>query len=204
MTNKYVSEFLSLRCSGDILNVVNPIGNKAQKEITESMAIVKEVKKIALKHPMEYTLYDFCAGNALTSIISVFVLPIKEAIAIDKLSRKRNWHLAKRFSYIFKDINKFDISKIGEKSIIIGVHACTNLSKRIIEIYLQSKAEYLILMPCCIGQFQSRSPSYIGEKIGKYIEWVWYLSEMCNGKFKVDSDIISPKNGIIVAKKEDK
>jgi len=202
MSNQYINEFLRFRSSGDILNVVNPLGNNSEKEITESMAIFKVLRKIVLKFPMEYTLYDFCAGNALTSIISVFVLPVKKVIAIDNRPRSRKWYLAKRFDYIFEDINKFNISSIPEKSVIISVHACSNLSKKVIEIYLQSKAGYLILMPCCVGKFQTRCPNYIREVIGKYIEWVWYLSEMCNGKFKIDKNVISPKNGIIIAKKE--
>jgi len=37
----YLQKFLALRCSGDVLNVVNPLGNKAEKEISESMACLR-------------------------------------------------------------------------------------------------------------------------------------------------------------------
>ena len=130
MSSQYVDEFMKLKCSSDVLSVVNPLGNKASKEITESMGIIKKLRKIVIKDPMKYTLYDLCAGNALTSVIASFLLPVKESIAIDVKWRKRRWHLAKRFTYLEYDIYDLASSFIEENSIIIAVHPCGNLARR--------------------------------------------------------------------------
>jgi len=203
--NKYVSEFLSLKCSADVLKVCNPLGKKTQKEITESIGIIKRLKPLVIKHPMKYTLYDFCAGNALTSIIAIYLLPIKSAIAIDIRKRERDWDKVNRFTYKFEDIYKFDISKIEENSIIISVHACSDLSEKIIDIYNKSKATYLILMPCCIGKLNNKFPQIFRTKLGKYTLWCWHLMEKCKGKniMREDKNILSPKNIIIISKKEE-
>ena len=95
----YLNEFLKLKCCGDILNIVNPV-QRIEKEISEAMGLLKIIKKIALKDPMKYTLYDFCAGNALISVTAVHLLPIKYAYAIDKRKRNRNWEKVKRFEYV--------------------------------------------------------------------------------------------------------
>ena len=200
--SRYVDEFLSLRCAGDVLNVVNPIGNSTAKEISESIGVIKRLKKIVLKEPMRYTLYDLCAGNAITSVLAVHLFPIKEAFAIDKRPRKRKWHLAKRFKYLTLDINDVQPDMFDENSIIIGIHACTSLANRIIELYKESKAQHLILMPCCIGQLKHNYPDIVREKLGKYIIWAWQLAEKCDGKFTIDNHVLSPVNAIITASKK--
>lgn len=39
MGNRYLDEFLSLKCAGDVLNVCSPIA-RAEKEISEAMAVI--------------------------------------------------------------------------------------------------------------------------------------------------------------------
>lgn len=210
--NRYVDYFLSLKCAGDVLNVVNPI-TRPEKEISESMGAIRKFKGVVLNNPMEYTLWDFCAGNALTSVLGVHLLPLKRAIAIDKKERHRRWHLAKRFDYLIGDIYDFTGNNkrllgglnIGKKSIILGVHACGKLSEQIIEIYNNSDAERLVLNPCCSDSSKYKTiPSAIRDKITKYEQWCWYLYEKCKGEkdFWRDKNILSPKNIIIKAKKE--
>lgn len=199
----YLSEFLSLRCSGDVLNVVNPLGKKAKKEITESMAMIRMIRPVTLNHPMRYHLYDLCAGNALTSVIASHLLPINFATAIDIKERNRNWYKAKRFKYIKEDIFKVDPFFAPSTSIIMGVHACKGLAERIIEIYNDSAAQFLFLMPCCCGNQKGDVPFFFREKLGPELSWCLHLSQMCKGKVSViqDKDILSPKNIIIRANK---
>jgi hypothetical protein len=197
----YTSQFLSLKCCGDVLNIVNPLGNSAEKEISESMGIIQYLRDIVLKNPMKYTIFDICAGNALTSIIACHLLPIKGAIAIDIRDRNRQWNKCRNFSYVFEDIYNIQPESFDENSIIIGVHSCKNLAKRIIELYNNSKAKYLILMPCCEGGLSGKY-QLICDKIGKGMTWALELSIMCNGKMYQDNKILSPKNIIIVAEKE--
>lgn len=199
--NKYVEEFLKLKSSGDILNVCNPI-TKAEKEITESMAVIKELRSIALSAPMDYDLYDLCAGNALTSVIASFLLPFHTVTAIDKHKRKRKWEAVQRFRYLEQDITKSDFWK-APNSIFIGVHTCGNLAKTIINRYNDSDAKYLILMPCCVGQIETGLPDFFREKLGKYNIWTWELSRLVKGKVRIkhDTNIISPCNNLIIATK---
>jgi len=202
MSSKHLQEFLNLRCAGDVLNVVNPIGNKANKEITESIAVMRQVRKIALAKPNFYSLYDFCAGNALTSVLSLFVLPIRFSMAIDIKKRERHWDLARNFIYNNQDIFNFDPKTVESNSIIIAVHACGKLANRVIEIYKESNASHLILMPCCTGEYNyGKYPAIIKTRLGSYLLWCLSLSESVNGKLIVDNHCLSPKNAIIVAEK---
>lgn len=201
----YLNDFLSLDCYNDVLNAVGIINNKT-KEISESMAIIKQLKKIILNTNDEYVLYDLCAGNALTSVTASHLFKLKNTIAYDIKERIRSWELVKRFKYInidiYDDYNTF--ISIKDPSIIIGVHACTDLAKQIIEIYNHSNASHLILMPCCREKVSSSDiPKLIQAKIGGYLAWCYYLSKQCEGKVKIveDKNILSPCNCIIIAHK---
>ena len=134
-SESYTNEFLGLQCSGDVLNVCSPLGNKSQKEITESMGMIKRIRSIFLSNPMEYSMVDLCAGNALTSVLAVHLLPVEVARAIDIKPRKRKWNKAKRFIYDELDIYRETIFDcIGCNTVIICVHGCKDLARRVIEI----------------------------------------------------------------------
>jgi hypothetical protein len=196
----YTSQFLTLKSAGDILNAVNPIGKSAEKEISESMGIIKHLRNIVLREPMKYKLFDLCAGNSLTSIIACHLLPIKSATAIDIRERNRHWSEVKRFNYLFRDIYKIEPEMFDEDSIIIGVHACKDLAKRIVELYNKSKAKHLLLMPCCESSLSGKY-QLVCDKIGKSLMWCLELAIECNGKMHKDQKILSPKNVVIVAQK---
>jgi len=199
----YVDYFLSLKCCGDILNIVSPIQN-AKKEISESIAIINKIRHLAIQNPMEYTLIDLCAGNALTSVISSFLLPFKQVFAIDKRSPKRDWKSVKRFQYIggWNLLEKDNFPGIIGlyPPIFISVHPCRELAIRTIEIAKIYNAP-LFLMPCCIGQieneFNKKVPFSFIKKLSKYERWCWFLADMTDGKLTFDKKVISPCNGII-------
>jgi len=210
-SNKYINEFFSLTCYPDILDILNPISGR-KKEITESMAVLKYVRRLALKNPEKrYFLYDFCAGNALTSVTSAFLYKNIRAYAIDKKLRDRNWYAVKNFMYIKSDIKTENWEYMLHQTrviypmtniIIVGVHPCRDLAKRIIEIYNKSKADHLILMPCCTGdKYKFSLPQAIKEKVGDYLTWCVYLLNLVEGKKRliVDENILSPKNALIIA-----
>ena len=196
----YVSQFLSMKCAGDVLNVVAPLGAKAAKEITESMAIIQALRPIALQRPMEYTLADLGAGNALTSVLAVHLLPIQEAVAVDKRPRKRNWHLVKRFEYAECDL---DQCIQLNADIIISVHPCCQLATQVVDIYLRSpRAKHLIMMPCCKGKMPANYfPRLICDRLTKYERWSVWLAERAGGAIYLDKKCISPCNAVIVARK---
>ena len=215
----YLSEFLSLKCVGDVWNVVNPLGTKAQKEITESMAMIHVLRSIVLRRPMELHLIDMCAGNALTSVLAAHLLPIALATAVDKRERKRRWDAVKRFRYIVRDIKEFEhvdyrdnTGKYNPHSIIVmAVHPCKT-APDIVKYFIQSEAaEYLLMMPCCRGgvdRFVKRFTTLELEKFGRYEQWCLYLAELCRESKGVkvqvyrDKKCISPCNIMIVAEKE--
>jgi hypothetical protein len=217
-SNKYINEFFNLNCMPDILDILNPISGR-KKEITESMAVIKQIRKIVFKHKRN-TLFDFCAGNALTSTIASFLFPNLNSYAIDKRLRERDWDRINNFKYIQSDIKKenwsyilhqlgaiYSVHPARSNFIIIGVHPCRDLAQKIIEIYNKSYAEYLILMPCCTGQkYKYSLPDAIREKVGDYLTWCVYLLDLVEGKKRliVDESILSPKNALIIASRGSK
>ena len=205
---KYLDEFLQLRCAGDVLNAVAPLNNAA-KEITEAMAIINRIRKIALKQPMEYTLIDLCSGNALIPIISVCLLPVKESFAIDREPRHRKGHAnIDRFTYHEADIMNEDfiifLSKLcfDRQVILTACHPCGSLSRRIASLYNSiPNITHLVLMPCCNGRRVNLFPHAVEEKLGSYLAWSYDLAIDVDGNLVIDLDCLSPKNAIIIAEK---
>lgn len=200
----YVSEFLSFKCAGDVLNIANPV-MRAEKEISESMAIIKKLRPLALADPMKYTLIDMCAGNALTSLIAIHLLPFAKAIAVDKRPRSRKWDNAKRFKYVTADIH--DVTHYlpeGGEFIVMSSHACGELSRRIIEVYNDNPScKHLVMLPCCIGNYQSTMPQILSKKVGKYLLWCHDLWLSAHGHSTIASDdkCLSPCNIVVTASK---
>lgn len=197
----YLDEFLSLKCSPDILAVVNPI-NYISKEISESMAVIKVLRGIALTKPMHYYLADICAGNALTAVTAAHLLPFKWVTAIDIRERGRDWHKVKRFNYKNVDINDM-VGSDFEQYVISSIHPCRDLAKKIINLYNNSPARHLVMMPCCVGNIPGNM-QYFQKQLGKYMAWCIYLSQLINAPttIKRDENIHSPCNCILIADKE--
>jgi len=204
--NKHIQQFLSLRCAGDVLNACYPI-NKAEKEITEAMAMVQKIKPIVLETKNHYLLVDLCAGNALTSIIAVHLLPILGAVAVDKKPRIRHGYLnVKRFHYYDWDIYTDALTKYIDLTlcpvILTATHPCSNLASRIIDLYFSTDlVRHLVLMPCCEGKTLWQYPEIIRDKLGAYWTWSMDLALRVNGRLTEDKNILSPCNAIILASK---
>jgi len=209
---RYVNEFLSYHCASDILQVVNPLGNKPVKEITEAMGIIHPLRKIVLSAPMEYGLIDIGAGNALGSVTAVHLLPVKWAVAVDKKERTRRWHLAKRFEYTVDTLTqKTDLSKYApddSKFITMGIHTCSSLALNIIEAWKKcNKSPYLLMIPCCeVPTVRMKMmPGLLKDKLSSYEQWATSLFLLAGGQGKMYSNnhILSPKNIVIIAKKKE-
>jgi hypothetical protein len=202
MSNKYLNEFYKLRCHKDILNVISPVLS-LEKEITEGYSILKIIRKIITNNPAQkFQIVDLCAGNAIGSILSLFIYqPIEFVYAIDKIERIRKWNLIKNFSYIFLDIYSDKIyDYIKDNTILISIHPCRELARRIIQIYKESKSSNLILIPCCDSKIniENNNPlKFLKSTLSTYEFWCYILAAEINGKMKKDKHILSPKNIII-------
>jgi len=195
----YINEFFGLKCSGDVLNAVGRLGHEPTKEISESMGITKRIKSLLIPNPGKYNILDLCAGNALTSVLASHLYKLDHAVAVDRQERVRNWDIVKGFKYVFQDIYDSSIFDLIDKNtIIISVHCCGNLAKRIREIYEKSQAKALFMMPCCLARLEHRYPEIIEKKLGNYMLFCWDLTYgMENPIMIVDDHILSPKNIII-------
>ena len=209
--NRYLNEFLSLKCCPDVLATVGNLGNKPEKEISEAWGIIRKLRKIVLKEPNKYDLVDLCSGNGLVPIIATYLLPIVYTNAIDKKPRERNWSLAKGFIYTDdEDIysSKFTNQEyFCDSTILTSIHCCGNLAERVIEIYNNQKMiKHLILMPCCHGNLNTSLLKFIKKEANGDLAWVTKLALQCSGNVKVSKDnfVLSPKRYIIMASKEDK
>ena len=202
--SKYISQFLQFKCAGDVINAVTPV-QKMGKEITEAMAIRKQLRKIVLPEPMKYMVLDFCAGNGLAGILSVFTLPVRYCIALDIRQRDRlGFRDVKRWSYLQCDISRLNLVEYPD-SIIISSHPCGDLAKKIIDIYNSNdNVKALISIPCCLPSYRNFDhPQLIADKFSFYDQWSMYLYQQCIGKRQCikDNNILSPANNVIYAVK---
>lgn len=207
MGNRYLNKFFSLRCAPDVLATVGTVANM-EKELTEAIGILRHVQRIVLRDKSKpFLLLDFCAGNALASVLAVHLFSNVTAIAVDKLPRKRNWHFAQRFRYVTQDIYQ-PIGKLldDREAIAVGVHACGNLAHQIIRYYAAyTDIKHLVLLPCCSGKC-APMPALLHDKLDKYEQWAYslYLAAQVYGKecnIVRDRHIQSPKNIIVTANK---
>jgi hypothetical protein len=202
--NSYISEFLALRCAGDVLNIVNPLGTKAGKEISEAMAIIHALRSVVLREPMVYSVYDLCAGNALASVTAVHLLPVKHAVAYDKNRRKRAWDKVDRFDYIEFNVMDSPIPYMYNPGIIVSIHPCKSLAPRVIELYKAAPhIKHLILIPCCRTNVPDVAvPHYVQQKLDGYELFSLKLSLLAGGNMTRDTKCLSPCNAVITAHKE--
>lgn len=189
---KLVDEFLSLKCSGDVLNAAGPVKNAA-KEISESMSLIHAVKSTILREPMKYHIVDLCAGNALTSIIAIHLLPIISATAIDIKPRARVSHLeVKRFRYVQGDIYD-DLLWMGfpRPFIVVSSHPCGDLARVIV---IKASEERFAVMPCCLPKKlpDSSTERFVAGKLGKYAAWAFCLARLSGGEITEARHCLSP------------
>lgn len=209
MTISSLHKFLSLKCSGDVLNSVYPF-LRPEKEITESMSIIKKLKPILLRNKNQYTIFDFCAGNCLTSSLIAHLFKPKHVYAIDKKRLDRpNLKLIKNFTFLEADFTEKEkkneiimLIKMSKPTIIVGVHPCDELSHEIIDIYKKTKTDYLILMPCCEGKNVINYPQFIKQRLTPYEIWCLDLCILLDGNASVDYQCTSKKNIVIAAKRK--
>jgi len=210
MTNYFLDQFLRLKCAGDVWNAVAPVREPA-KEISEAMAIIKRVKRLALNKPNHYALVDLCSGNALVPVIAAHLLPVVQAVAVDIAPRSRPTLANVRgFRYIHTDISRLDVA-LGihddglwqHRLIITACHPCGNLAQHVIRAYKRlGNADALCMMPCCQDSaYKHAMPAAAVKKLGKYEAWAYYLAQQAGGTYWIESQCLSPCNAIVWAEK---
>jgi len=194
----YVNEFLTYRCAGDVLNSVAPLNNAA-KEISESMALLKSVKGLALRHPRMLRLWDLCAGNALTSILAVHYLPFAYAIAVDrKLHKRPGYARVQRWEYRQGEIDSLH-GQISVNDVLVASHPC-QAAEDICRLFNDSPARAMFILPCCQGKISSKFTQLTRGKMSRYELWCLHLARLVDGECsKRDTQVLSPMN-IIVSK----
>ena len=206
MGNRYVNEFLSLKCGPLVLESVGILGHKPDKEISEAMGVIRKLREIVLHQPDKYQLVDLCSGNALVPVIAAHLLPITKSYAIDKLVRRRRWNITRNFEYHITDIFDERMHKFFKKpTILTAVHACSKTAVKTIEIFNENpNIEYLILIPCCEGDLNDPISQFIKKESYAGLAWSNKLFMKCQGETKISKDnfIMSPKNHIIVSSKK--
>jgi hypothetical protein len=175
--------------------------SKAEKEITESMAIIKKLKPITLLNPMKYSVMDLCAGNALTSVLAVHLLPIISATAIDKKKRKGHYEIVKKFQYLEMDVKD---AVIADTDILIAVHPCKT-ADLIVDLFNNFPAKALIMMPCCNGLSNDvLCKTWLRTKLPEYDLWTYHLAQKIkSAQVNIFTDVFveSPKRNIILARR---
>ena len=179
-----VDQFLSLKCAPDVLAACGRIHNPS-KEISEAMALIGVIKGL-----------DLCAGNALTSLIAVHLLPVATAIAVDIKPRGKERYLSvKRFDYLKADIyDDFLWAGFLRPTIFVSAHPCGELAKRILHFH---ELGPMAVMPCCLPRHIPETQGIVRKRLGRYVAWALALAEGCGGKVTEANGCLSPCNLIV-------
>ena len=202
----YVSDFMKLNCSSDVLDICHIDKSRMNKEISETMGLYKQVKNIVINKPYkDWIILDICSGaHCLNSVFISHMLNVK-VYAIDIEPYKRDFSSVRNMEYIQFDIMKFfkflDMirEKVGydENVIIVSSHPCRELAHQIVNFHKTGLSEYMFIIPCCRGIIKNHIPQLVKDKLGRYLTWCYDLSLSCYGDLVRDKRIMSPCNVIV-------
>lgn len=207
--NPYFSKFKRLNCQDDVLAAIMPVP-KLGRKISEAMAVIKLLKPIVMRDPGKYTIIEVGSGTPITAIIAAHLLPIKNAIAGDKIVKDREYQRVKDLTYLSEQDVQSGVSILKQKAdtILISVHPSSSMCETLLDSASRSdggngdKIHYSIIMPGFNGKiepgYKSDIPNWVQRKIGHYDNWVLYLQKVYGGKVVKDNNIKSHMNSIIV------
>ena len=98
-------------------------------------------------------IYDMCCGNGFLGVH--FNKPV---YGVDNArNRKRSEIVGQSSSYEFEERDIWEPMVLEPRSLVLAIHACGNLSDRVIELALESSNDFAV-MTCCHGDRQYFSP----------------------------------------------
>jgi hypothetical protein len=227
----YIDLFFRLRCARDILENYPKLPKRFEKEISEAIGMLQWVRKKmgisnlrnknqesqkSLDRPgldRPRAIIDVAAGNCLFSILAAYVLQVP-TYAVDKrpcpISQENAEHI-RHFKYVQVNVlsPEFEnfVTDLREKFqlIFVGIHACKDLSWKIIELY-EKYGVAIFLMPCCRGKNNLKVPTLFKNKFSTNDLWaleLWMaLFRISNeADIKQDHLILSSRNFLIYAHK---
>jgi len=126
------------------------------KEIKESFAFVNKIRRFISGKKV---VYDLCCGHGLVGATLVYRGLVKYAILVSDKRYKSHDELIdslglqSRVYYVYRDIFE-DNTFITEPDAVVSVHACGELSDRVIDIAKYHNVD-VYLMPCCYGKIKN-------------------------------------------------
>ncbi|MFH1317346.1 MAG: methyltransferase [Candidatus Woesearchaeota archaeon] len=119
------------------------------KEFNEARFFYQQVSQIFQKKYS--TVYDLCAGNGLNGFYWLMNKDARRVGFYDSAENKNFRRLARNFrdhEYNLGDIMEIDFQDTPEDSAFLSIHACGNLTDRVIGIALSQRKPFAV-MPCC-------------------------------------------------------
>ncbi len=185
--------------------------NTFWKEISEAMAVRERIKRIVVRNRARVDfVVDVGCGKGFLALLTALFHPHLRVYAVD-VDRNPNWEHFRKVSNIearYMDIMSASFERwlytLEGRGILAGIHLCTYLSLRFIDLYNRlANIGWAILVPCCVGQFDWVRFAWLYEERGPYEAWVAYLATLPVGRVVVrrDPGILSDKNFVIQMQK---
>ena len=155
------------------------------------MSIYLRIRSLLIERPMERDVIEFCAGKTVLGPLTTMTMPVRRYIAVDKKRRSGKWGKVPRFRYLQMNIYSEEVLKVVQEAqdpILVGIHACGNLSLRIAEIGKITKAP-TFLMPCCVAPNFTGGYQHWDERVRLAVGSTALMSE--------DPGVLSPRRTVI-------
>jgi hypothetical protein len=204
-----VNQFLAKKCAGDVINSVTPLKNPL-KSLSTSWEVIKTIQPLTITEKGKYEVVNFCAGNCVAAIMAAHILPVKRTWAIDsKITKKQGFENVDRFTtFEGMEIKDF-IPRVQDNDIIIAIHPKPQECVDIIDLFNQTTAKVLCLVPGIPGLHMPKKINCLKKlpmPIDKYELWCLVLMNIVAPNHKLTMryyvrGINSPYNTILYAER---
>ncbi len=208
-SNPYVRAFFRLRALRDILSLYRHPPKNFYKEVTEAMATHNLLKrKVKFSQWKDPAVVEFAAGNCLFSLLNAFILRPITVYALDRNPCPIEASRVNRFEYhqtnIFSPETRSFLSKIRKRHdllVLVGIHACKEASRQIVRFY-ELFGDYIILMPCCVGNRRLSMPLLFQQTFSEHDLWaieLWLEVKAASKQSNIlrDEKVLSPRNILV-------
>lgn len=196
-----VDKFFSLRCAGDVLESVQPIKDDFTRRLSESMALIEEIRTLCLKNNGAVKVIEICSGVPLTGVIAAHLLPVESVSAYCWRGERVNGldgvnHLKVHYGDYDAIISHVWTEARRGKTVVVAASAPEWIARDIMLSAHTLGVPAAVIPARC--KVKLRGSAALAAKVfGNYGGFLYDLANIGAGCFRQAKALTGPNNGIV-------